>query len=1134
MWSGKRHLVCSGSRVQTYKKNETRDELNEGIDRDHNENAKVTFYDNVNLKVPGEYIIRGQVHSKHGGDGMIESVFFPEVDLIVASCLVEVTESKIVPIRVWTLKENTKIKKGQCMGEINFCQNIDVKERLNSVAVEKSNRWEALWPQFASEVNTLPFDYKKKLISLLKDYSDIFSVSKNDIGLTNMVNHEIDTGSVKPIACQYRRIPFGLEDKVDQLIQELVEKNIIRPSESPWNAPLVVIPKKNGDLRLTVDYRKLNSVTKRPIFPIPDSNQLFDTLNGSAFFSTLDLSSGYYNVPMKNEDIGKTAFSTRTNHWEFVRMPMGISTAPATFQRLMHKIFEKEKWHECLIYLDDILVFSRSFEEHLERLKTIFTRIRESGVKLSPKKCHFIKSEVSYLGHTISKSGIKTDEGKIEKVLTWPIPKTVEELRSFLGLCGYYRKFIRCYSAIVSPLEAACKDKWNKKNTKKKSSPLEWTVQLNKSFEKLKVALTSAPVLAFPSKTGHFILDTDASHECIGAVLSQVQGSDEKVIAYASRKLSQSERQYCITRKELLSVYNFVTHFKHYLLGRHFTVRTDHRSLCWLLNWKKPNTSQYCRWRQELEIYEMDVQYRKGEKHTNADSLSRIPNCQQCELVHPNPKQKRNVKILDNGEAVQKVFCRRINELQEDVNQSADTDLAVVIDLMKKGKVEEKEPESLRSCGEDAFVLWKKRNSLRLRGGLLHYLDGDNYRIIIPKDQRNELIKLVHETLTHIGANKMLSILREDYYWPNMDFDVRIFVKSCHSCSQRKVQRGGKKNERYACLESNFAFQKISIDVTGPLPHGPGGEQYILGIIDNFSRFASLVPLKRATAETVAKALYEKWITIFGIPEVIHSDRGTEFENKLIYSLCNYLGVRKSRSSPYYPQGNAMVERLFGTVKDMLSTTMKSRKQNWVNILPSVEFALRCSKNKSTNFTPYETIFGRKMKTPFSKCRPNESSYRGNVSICDFVKGIKSDIDLIQRQILGKRKLKSEKERFLSYPIGALMMAKILPEVRGLGRPRYSGPYKIVNRKGKWNYVLEDRHGKKIERNVHHLKPCNMSINDRSTNLRTSIESVSGRNGNCRPEVPAGTSVHQARAELSSEEPRYPRRHHTQPLRYGF
>ena len=388
----------------------------------------------------GEYMIRGQVMGELRGDGLIEPTYVPECDMVVASSLCDVNEARIIPLRIWTFTDNVIIKKGMKLGEIKFmetCGNC-AEVRIRNIEETSNDRWRQLLPQMDIHLNELPDRFRRKLVPLLKEYSDIFSLSKNDIGLTNLVEHEIDTGNAKPIACSYRRIPFGLEDKVDDLIQELVDKRIIQPSESPWNAPLVVIPKKNGDIRLTVDYRKLNSVTKRPIFPIPDANQLFDTLNGSILFSTLDLSSGYYNIPMKKEDIGKTAFSTRTNHYEFVRMPMGISTAPATFQRLMHKIFEKEKWHECLIYLDDILVFSKTFEEHLTRLETIFSRIRMSGVKLSPAKCKFLKSEVTYLGHKISHNGVETDPQKTEKIQTWPIPKSIEELRSFLGLCGYY------------------------------------------------------------------------------------------------------------------------------------------------------------------------------------------------------------------------------------------------------------------------------------------------------------------------------------------------------------------------------------------------------------------------------------------------------------------------------------------------------------------------------------------------------------------------------------------------------------------------------------------------------------------------------------------------------------------------
>ena len=465
---------------------------------------------------------------------------------------------------------------------------------------QAEERWKLLKPKFESKISQLPKLGRQSLVPLLREYEDIFSVDKSDIGLTKLVSHEIDTGKEGPIACQHRRVPIHLEEKREKMIQDFEDKGIIRPSESPWNAPLVVVPKKNGDIRLTVDYGRLNSITKQPIFPIPDTRQLLDTLHGSAYYTTLDLSSRYYNVPMHKSDICKTAFSTRENHWEFVRMPMGLSTSPGTFQRLLHKVFDKENCHQCLIYLDGILVFSRNLVEQTERLRTIFERIRAAGLKLSPEKCEFFKREVCYLGYKITENGAKTDEKKIDKIKNWSSPKSAEELRSFLGLCGYYRQFIKDYAQVVAPLERSCRIIWNKK--KRKETEIEWNREFEESFEKLKVALTNAPVLAYPTKEGQFTLDTDASHGCMGSVLSQIQDGQEKVIAYASNKFSQSQRQYCITRKELLAVHHFVNHFKHYLLGKRFIVRTDHRALTWMLNWKSPNTSQYCRWRQELEI----------------------------------------------------------------------------------------------------------------------------------------------------------------------------------------------------------------------------------------------------------------------------------------------------------------------------------------------------------------------------------------------------------------------------------------------------------------------------------------------------------------------------------------------------
>ena len=1093
--------------------------------------VSVRCFDDVKLAKAGEYIVRGQVECDSGVVGLLEAIPISEnEEFVVGSGLVEVDQKKVIPVRIWTLCDGMKLKKGMELGKLSlyrYCVKPSNHKMCRVISEsDMKERWDKLKPQFERQLQGIADEERSMVVPLLKEFADIFSVDKNDIGLTDLVTHQIDIGTENPIACAYRRVPIPLEDKVEDMIQDLVRKGIIRPSESAWNAPLVVVPKKNGDIRLTVDYRKLNAITKRPVFPIPDARQLLDTLHGSCYFSTLDLSSGYYNVPMRDVDIEKTAFSTRKNHWEFVRMPMGLSTSPCTFQRLMHTVFDKENWHSCLIYLDDILVFARTIEEQLRRLRTIFERIRSSGLKLSPEKCEFLKREVSYLGYRITEYGTRTDEKKIEKITNWKKPTSAEELRSWLGLCGYYRHFIKNYSELALPLEKLCKSMWNKKS--KKKTEICWTNECHDSFERLKIALTSAPVLAYPTKDGQFVLDTDASHDAMGSVLSQIQNGEEKVIAYGSKKFTQSQRQYCITRKELLAVHHFVHHFKQYLLGRPFIVRTDHRALTWMMNWKTPNTSQYCRWRQELEIFDMDVRYRKGEEHLNADALSRWPHCEQCEVNHKDPKRKTNVKNLENEQdKVERVFCRNIVSLKSNLDQSKDPNIKIVMDLLKAGRIDEKDPNEISSYGAEAVILWKRRKELRLRGGQLFILLNDSqYRLIVPKESRTSLIKTAHETFAHIGVKKTLNLMKESYYWLNMDTEVKVVIGMCKSCAERKISP--LKKHETGTLQSSYPFQRISIDITGPLISGRNGERYILGIIDNFSRFVSLIPLKQATGVDVAKALYKRWITVFGSPESIHSDRGTEFENEVIRDLCTLFNIRKSKSSPYYPKGNSMIERTFKTVKDMLYASMRSCGRNWTEVIPAVEMALRSCQHNETKFSPYEVVFGRKMTTPLSIQMDNYKNTR-KVNVSKYVSDIRQSMDQInqsiRQKINGGRSMPGK--QMATFKEGETVMAKILPRIKGLGQPRYDGPYTIQKIKGKWCYELRhQRTGKVIERNYYHLKKCYSNIEHEDSD--TSVRSYSTRKVTKTRRNPVRMRTR------TDETRRYPVRMRTRTDKFGY
>jgi transposase InsO family protein len=1053
----------------------------------------VLLDENVWLEGGQEYFVRGRLLKGESISRVSEGVFQPNVvglskrGLAGAHALVDISR-QYCPVRIVN-SSNARLQlyKNTCLGEVELLDGSNALCYSTQKCQNNPSNMQYLQKVFENDITSLPEGDRPYLIKILSEFSDIFSQSKFDIGVAHQAEHKIDTGDSQPVAQNYRRVPRGVEEKVDELVDQLLQHNIIRPSCSPWNAPIVVVAKKNGDIRMCVDYRRLNSVTKRPIFPIPDAQQLFDTLDDSAWFSTLDLSQGYHQVPVALEDIEKTAFTTRKGQFEYLRMPFGLCSAPATFQRLMHTILQKENWTKCLIYLDDILVFGKNAEEHNERLRTVLQRIREAGLKLSPEKCHLFRKEVSYLGHVISTDGVKTAPEKIEKVKNARAPENADELRTFLGLSGYYRRFIKDYAMIVAPLEKLCHSTWNKKTRKKKkveaTPPWEWTQEHDKIFQHLKYCLTHAPVLCFPTKDGTYILDTDASHMCVGAVLSQMQNGEEKVIAYASNKLTKGERNYCITRKELLAIYKYVIHFKHYLYGRRFTVRTDHQALTWLLNWDRPNTSQYCSWRAELECYNMEVLYRPGQLHQNADALSRLPQCEQCEIQHADPQKRRNVKIThqDEGE-VERVICK-LSQASNNWNQETDPEIKPILDLLKSRKLQEQHPKELNGQSKATKILWEKRKHLRMRGGLLHMERKEGvYALIIPRDNRKMLVKTTHHVLGHVGVTKTTSALQDEYYWPGMAQDIRLWLNTCGQCLQRKSGNAGQLPEMQHTI-TGFPFEKIAIDVTGPLTATKNGDRYILGVVDYFSKYPMLIPIRNMEARTVAEALFGRWISIFGAPHCIHSDRGTCFEAAVFKELCELFNIKKTRTAPYYPQSDGLIERLFRTVKDMIYATTQTYKTEWNKVLPIVEMGLRGTVQATIKVSPHEVIFGYPMRLPIKWMAqgPGRSSHISQKAnqrqfYSEYIMELQSRFKMIRDRCLPRNnnnKDECKKREVRPLEIDSLVMARIFPIEKSIANPRYDGPYRVSRKVADWTYELTHvKTGAIIHRNYHHLKRC--------------------------------------------------------------
>jgi hypothetical protein len=476
---------------------------------------------------------------------------------------------------------------------------------------------------------------------ICQEYVDIFKLPGDSLTATTAAEHTIPTPTIlkgRAITLKNYRLPESQQQEIQRQVTQMLEDEIIVPSNSGWNFPLLVVPKKldasgKRKWRICVDFRKLNEITIGDSYPLPNIQDILDKLGRARYFTALDCASGYLQVPIAEEDRHKTAFSTANGHFEFKRMPFGLKSAPSTFQRMMNNVLSELIGDRCLVYMDDILIIGENLREHNQKLRGVFQKLREYNLKIEPDKCEFLKEELNYLGHVVTSEGVRPDENKIKAVVEFPTPKTQKDIKSFLGLAGYYRKFISDFSAIARPLT----------NLLKKENDWNWTEQEQASFDLLKFKLTNTPLLQYPDFSKPFILTTGASGYAIGAILSQGKLGEDKPVAYASRTLNKAELNYATVDKELLAIVWACKHFRPYLMGRKFHIITDHKGLTWIFNVKDPS-SRLMRWKLLLEEYDYEIEYRAGKRNCNADSLSRYPvQCLNVNVEELTLERKRRI-----------------------------------------------------------------------------------------------------------------------------------------------------------------------------------------------------------------------------------------------------------------------------------------------------------------------------------------------------------------------------------------------------------------------------------------------------------------------------------------------------------
>ncbi|UYV75275.1 K02A2.6-like [Cordylochernes scorpioides] len=533
--------------------------------------------------------------------GLAEPTDNSAKNLLVARTLVNIIHGK-VPVRVANVFfSGVSIIKGDLLATCTPISRISTKEDGQHKIIRQT--------KLELDLKDLSEEEARNARAFLKKNQDVFSSGDGNLGRTDLVRHRINTGDARPIRQSPRRLPMAKQEEVTGLLRKMKRDGIIEESNGPWSSPVVLVTKKDGTTRFCVDYRRLNDITKKDSYPLPRIDDTLTTLAVSSWFSTLDLKSGYWQVGMHPEDKEKTAFSTGSGLYQFTVMPFGLCNAPATFERLIELVLKGLTWKTCLVYLDDIMVMGRTFEEHLRNLQEVFDRFRANNLTLNPKKCQLFQKSVKFLGHIVSTEGIRTSEDKIFAIKNWPEPGDKHELRSFLGLCTYYRRFVEGYADIAVPLHRL---------TEARAS-FHWNEECEKAFRALKRSLCSNPILAYPQPGTNFILDTDASNLGIGGVLSQVQDEDERVIEFFSRVLTKAERNYCATRKELLAIVKAVEHFHKYLYGQNFLIRTDHAALTWLLRMKNPE-GQVARWLEKLQQYHFQIKLRGGRSESSQET----------------------------------------------------------------------------------------------------------------------------------------------------------------------------------------------------------------------------------------------------------------------------------------------------------------------------------------------------------------------------------------------------------------------------------------------------------------------------------------------------------------------------------